>query len=224
MKHNLFKDYSPQELNGITDWFKDAVDYTSGKVADAALWVTESTGTTKDVLAATDKLDDQLNQLSSGFKAKITEFQTAMNNLFKVQNQVDEAIESLPDGADKERLIAERDKSRGSFSQFVMPVWNKFKNWMGGGDFAGMGFAVTGTMVVTAGAVVTAISIALPYVYSNYKIEQQILADPALAKTYVASRGSLFNFGPTGTYVALGVAGLGSIYLLSKLGMFPKKK
>ena len=210
------QEHSYQDLNGITDWFQDAVDYTSDKVSDAALWATEATGTTQDALALTEQIDDQVNQLSAGFKSKINEFRTMMAKLFETQNKVDEAIESLPDGAEKQRLMAKRDESRGKFMTFIMPAWNKFQDWMGEGDYAGMGLAITGTMVATAGAVVAAISIALPYIYSNYKLEQQILNDPALAKTYVATRGSLFSLGNLPVYVGLGIAGIGGIYLLSK--------
>lgn len=213
----LNKEYSTQELNGITDWFQDAIDYSSDVVSDAALWVTEKTGTTEDVLAFTENVDKELSKLSTAYKAKINQFRTAMNNLFETQKKVDEAIESLPDGPDKERLLAKKAQSRGSFAANILPAWQKFQEWIGGGDYSGMGFAVTGTMIATAGAVVAAISIALPYIYSNERVEMAILNDPALAKTYVASRGSLFSLGGLPAYIGLGIAGIGGIYLLSKL-------
>lgn len=217
-KHALTQEFTPQQLNGITDWFSDAVEYASDKISDAALWATEQTGTTSDALAFTNEIDLQLGKLSAGFKAKVDEFRTSMAKLFDTQNKVDEAIESMPEGPDKERLMSKRAESRGIFSQYVVPAWNQFQQWIGGeGAYSGMGFVVTGTMIATAGAVVAVISVALPYIYSSERIEMAILNDPALAKTYVASRGSFFNLGPVPKYALIGAIGIGGIYFLSSL-------
>jgi hypothetical protein len=214
MKFN--QEYTSQELNGITDSFQDAVDYVSDKVSDAALWATEATGTTQSALALTEDIDDQVNKLSAGYKAKIKEFQTMMAKALKSKNQVEEAIESLPDGPDKQRLMTRYEKNNGIFNQYILPVWEKFQNWAGGGgDFAGMGLLISGTMVVTAGATVTAITLGLPYMYMYFSENERILSDPALAKTYVSSRG-LLNFGSIPWYIPVGVVSLGGIYLLSK--------
>lgn len=223
IKNSLTKEYSPQELNGITDWFSDAIDYTSDKISDAALWVTEKTGTTSDALAMTEEIDAQLNKLSAGFKAKINEFRTAIASLFETQKKVDEALETLPEGPDKERLLAQRAESRGIFSEYILPAWNQFQEWIGGeGSYSGMGFAVTGTMIATAGVVVAAISIAIPYIYSAERIEMAILNDPALAKSYVASRGSLFSLGSAPKYIAIGIVGIAGLYFLGSKKGFSK--
>lgn len=230
-----------EELNGLGDtfdrgygsvwsWYQDTiVKPASELISEAALTLTEATGTTQTVSQAGTWVEETAGQITASAKAKIKEFEEMMNKLLVAQKQVDEGIESMPEGPEKQRLAKLRDENRGAFSTYILPAWEQFRQWAGIDTNANygntqFGIAITGTMVVTIGAVVSVISVALPYIYSNYKIEQQILNDPELKKTYAASRGSLFSLGGLPGYVGLGIAGLAGIYLLSSSGLLSKKR
>lgn len=117
-----------------------------------------------------------------------------MNELLGVQKKVDAAIEALPPGPDRDRLIKARSENRGFlFSQVVVPAWNKIKSWLGGSSTAaplsgygdvephedGMGVL---PLLIPA-AVVAASTAILGYIGSNLYTEYKILNDPALTAT-----------------------------------------
>lgn len=219
-KPSLTQEFTSQELNGLTDWFSSAVNTVSNSVADAALWVTEATGTTSSVLAFTDNID-------AASKRHLDTFQASVNKLLGTQKQVDEGIESMPPSPDRQRLEALRMQSRGMFNTYILPAWNSFKNWAQienkanySGYFSGFG----ALPVVGLAAVIGGIVVATKYINSAQAIEEQILRDPALAKTYVASRGTLFSLGSMPTVLTVGALGLGAFYLLSSKGLLSKDK
>jgi hypothetical protein len=114
-----------------------------------------------------------------------------MNELLRVQKQVDTAIEKMAPGADRDRLIALRKENRGFiFQQVILPAWEKIRAWTGAGATAAPmsgeaepydgGFGIVPLIPV---AVIAASAAILGYVGTNLYTEYKILNDPAISST-----------------------------------------
>lgn len=212
------RDYSYQELNGITDWFSDAYNTVTQSVSDAASWASGYVSGSYDWVA------QKASELTATTKKQLEDFQAAVENLFDTQKEVDQAIESLPEGADKQRLLAKKMEARGTFEEYVLPAWQSFREWAGfnQNDDFGQNFGVV--PFVGLAAVLGATTAAMYYINKSQELEMQILNDPALSKTYVATRGSLFSLGDAPKYIAFGLVGIAAVYFLSSSGVLSKIK
>lgn len=114
-----------------------------------------------------------------------------MNQLLDAQKRVDAALERMPAGPDKTRLLKERDANRGYiFKNIILPAWAKIRDWMGAGSTAApmAGFEAEpledgsfGVLPLIPVAVIAASTAILAYVGATYATESKILNDPALS-------------------------------------------
>lgn len=128
-----------------------------------------------------------------------------MNRLLDTQKRVDAALERMPAGADKTRLLKERDGNRGYvFRNIILPAWAKIREWMGAGSTAApmAGFEAEplddssfGVLPLIPVAVITASTAILAYIGTTYAAESKILSDPALSfyqkKELIQTRGGI---------------------------------
>ena len=115
---------------------------------------------------------------------------TKMNELLDTQKKVDAALERMPAGPDKTRLLKERDSARGfTFKNIIIPAWAKIREWTGAGATAApmAGFEAEpleegafGVLPLIPIAVITSAGAILAYIGTSYVAETRILNDPAL--------------------------------------------
>lgn len=97
-------------MNQMDGWLSDAWQSVTGGAVSAWKYVEG---------AASGTYEYAMN--------KITEVSRQIEELLGLQSQVDKALAKMPEGADKARLMALRAESRGIFSQYIAPAWEKIK-------------------------------------------------------------------------------------------------
>lgn len=102
-----------------------------------------------------------------------------LNELITVQKTVDAKIAKMPYGPARTKLMLQRDESRGFFSSYVMPAWEKISSYFGTKEKQ-MGavplIAIGGTLAITS-----ALTAFTAYTVTSYKKEMAILNDPNLS-------------------------------------------
>lgn len=124
----------------------------------------------------------------------VTEARLKINELTSLQKRVDEGLRNMPEGPEKQRLLKIRDESRGVFSKYILPAWNRIKDMVGGafGDIDHD--EAMGIIPLIPIAAVTAATAMLGYVGNSILMERRILNDPsftAAQKTQLLSSGGL---------------------------------
>lgn len=114
-----------------------------------------------------------------------------MNQLLDTQKKVDAALERMPAGPDKTRLLKERDSARGfTFQNIILPAWAKIREWTGAGATAApmAGFEAEpledgafGVLPLIPIAIIASATAIITYVGASYATESKILNDPALS-------------------------------------------
>lgn len=145
-------------------------------------------------------VSDKATSLFDEGQAKIDEFTRKMEELFSTQSEVDKAIASLPDGSLRNRLIKQKNESRSWFQEYIKPAWDKLQAYLHEQDASDEQFGVVG--MITVGAVLTTITVAMYWVEKSHETEMAILNDPELKKLYVTNKSALFNL-PNGIQYAL---------------------
>lgn len=201
-----------QDLNGFTDWFEQGFDAVKKTVSDV------SEAVAYGLTSSYDWISNKSSELTAESKATLVEFQKEMENLFKLQSEVDKALATMPeDSPDRKRLEAKKNQARGIFEEYLLPAWKNFVAWSGmeGKDssYAGMGAVPFGIAVVLG-----SVYVALKWVKQAGEIEKQILNDPALKKSYAVAKASGFAaMGQNLQYIGWGLGILGAAYLASTM-------
>ena len=165
---------------------------------------------------------DQWDKLVKNFD----ESKAKLNSLVILQSQVDAKIAAMPAGAAKTALMAQREESRGFFSKYVMPAWEKISSYFGSHEKQ-MGvvplIAIGGATMITA-----ALGAFTAYTVTSYNKEMAILNDPRLSasqKTQLIQTSSITGGLSQATNninkLLMGVGGLGLLYIGFKVA---KKK
>lgn len=157
-------------------------------------------------------------------QSKVQEAINKFAELTDVQKKVDAAIASLPPGPDKDRLIKERDASRGFFQSTIIPAWNKLREMIGyptasANTLKGYEddhFGIIPALAWYAGSAlaVSAAVALIAYMGQSIYAEYKILNDPALSGAQrvqaLQSRGIANIFSSlTSSITMLGVVGSG---------------
>lgn len=210
----------------VWSWWQDTVvKPASDIISDIAIAATEATGTTQAVSTAGTWVENKASEITATTKAELERFQKAVEDYYRLDKQVEEAIASLPEGAEKNRLLEKNVQANGLFVNYVLPVWNKFVEWTGMKSQADFGFLpAIPAGYITASALVGLIAVAFKYLNDSRSIKEQILKDPALSKEFVATYYKGFDFGKIGPYLGLGVAAVAGIALLSYSGVLSTKR
>lgn len=127
-------------------------------------------------------------------RSKVQQAIDKMNELISVQSKVDAAIDRLPPGSQRDRLIKTRDDNRGfTMTNIIIPAWNKIKSWMSGPTTASPMAGFEGELLESDGmgaipllipaAIVAASAAILSVVGGNLYTEYKILNDPAISGT-----------------------------------------
>ena len=128
-------------------------------------------------------------------QGKVAEASRKFSELTSLQNKVDKGLKNMPEGPDKERLLALRDENRGFFSNYVLPAWNKLKSMVGDGFMgSSSGMGIIPLLPIAAVAAATAL---LGYVGNSIVKEQRILNDPSFTsaqKTSILTSGGISAF------------------------------
>lgn len=145
---------------------------------------------TTPLVVAPELLPKELQfQVPKDNKSKVDMAVEKMNELLSVQKKVDAAIEKLPPGAERDRLIKARKESRGFvFQNIITPAWNKIREWTGqgataapmAGDEAEELDAAFGVLPLIPIAVITSSTAIISYIGSSLYSEYKILNDPTL--------------------------------------------
>jgi len=146
---------------------------------------------------------------STSSPSAVTEAGQKIAELTSVQKQVDIGLQNMPAGPDKDRLLKMREESRGIFSKYILPAWNKIKDMVGSG-FAGIHEdEEMGVIPLIPIAAVAAATAMLGYVGNSILIERRILNDPsftAAQKAQILSGGGLKSLvGLTGNIKTLAI-------------------
>jgi hypothetical protein len=123
---------------------------------------------------------------------RITEFTSKVNQLLNLQKRVDEGLKKMPEGPDKQRLMNLRQESRGIFTKYVLPAWERIRSFVGN-TFSGEELGVVPLIPIAA---VVAATAALGYVGNLIVKEQRILNDPsftAAQKTQILTSGGILS-------------------------------
>ena len=121
---------------GVTDLFSSAYEKTKSAVVGA--------------------YDSSVNWTKEQFTSMNNKYEEAKKKyaeLISLQKQVDAKISSLPLGPERTRLEKERDESRGFFTKYVIPAWQKLSSYFGSDSERKTLGAVP--LVVAGGAIVT---------------------------------------------------------------------
>ena len=196
-------------MNGLNDWWESGKEMLSTVVdiADtAADYVVPGYGWMKD----------KAEELTNESKATLQEFEDKMDRLLKTQKEVDQAIATLPENSPaRARLEAKRRESRGVFSEYILPAWEKFKVWAYDEEVDSM--AGLGALpIVGIAAVLGSVSVAIYWIESNQDLEEQILADPDLKEIYAKQRGAgIAQIASLGKYAVIGGGLFAAIYVVN---------
>ena len=212
-----------------------------------SIWdtITGATSSAYDATAevASNIYDAGANAMSAAadeFTLKLEEFKKNMAELIATQKEVDQRIETLGPGPDRDRLVAKRDANRGYFTEYILPAYEKiagYLDWptdptqMSGYEqtsyikAGAMGFVpiAIGVAYATQIAVVALIVAVSVYLVNCVVTEREILNDPALSAKekygMISKLGIFSNIGGAlgqAKWVVLGVAGIAVLYYGSK--------
>lgn len=146
--------------------------------------------------------------LGATSEGAVSDARKKFSELTDVQKKVDEGLKNMPEGPEKQRLLKIRNESRGVFSKYILPAYNKLKNMLGSG-FAGEEMGILPLVPIAAAAAATAM---LGYVGNSIIMERRILNDPsftAAQKAQMLSGGGLKSLvGVTGNLKTIAIVGV----------------
>lgn len=145
-------------------------------------------------------------------QSKIEQFKAKMAELTSVQKKVDAGLARMPSGPAKDKLLKLRSESRGFFSNYILPAWNKVKD-VASGAFGEEDMGAIPLVGWAAAAI--AATAGLGYVGKSLYTEYQILNDPSFTAAQKAQllggggiQGITSALGQAKTLVIVAVIGL----------------
>jgi hypothetical protein len=125
-----------------------------------------------------------------GSTSKVDEAIEKFNELIALQKKVDDALAAMPEGADKARLLKERDSNRGFFQKTIIPAWNRVRELIGyptasantlkGFESLEMGVVPAVAWYAGSALAISAAVGLLAYLGQSIYAENKILNDPSL--------------------------------------------
>lgn len=190
-------------IDDVIDWGKSAWDSV--------------TGATFDII---EKGVDYSENKAKEAWSNIQEFKNKMNELSKLQDELDLRLQNMPDGPEKARLIEKTSEARGLVESYVVPAWNKISSLINTEDFnlGNLGAAPIVWASLLAASVAAAGGIT--YLMQSIAMQKEILNDPAFSasqKTQLLSGGLLAGLSDTARYAAFAVGGVALIVILGKM-------
>lgn len=128
---------------------------------------------------------------------KVNEAKELMAQALRNESVIDSKIEMMPDGPDKNRLIAKRNEAKGFFSEYVMPAWSKFASLVGlssDPESSNRNMQFGAVPLIPIAAVVVALSLSA-VAWRYIELQDDILNDPAFSASQKAGLLSSFSIG-----------------------------
>jgi hypothetical protein len=175
-------------------------------------------------------------------RKSLAEFVEYMDKLTKIQKAVDEGVSKISDPAKKKQMQIKVAESRGVFTKFVLPAWNKIVPYLPDSiksvnpKSSTMGLlplaipaAIAGiptATILTIGGVLSATG-AIGYAIAQYNSEMKFLSDPSVPASvkekYLGTTGSTLSNISSITRNVMILAGLGVAGYLAMMFMKTKQ-
>lgn len=170
-------------LPAESSWWEQLSDWGSSAIADLGKYVNEA----KEIM----------NKGMDYTYEKVNEARELMQEAESKRIAIDQKIESMPPGPDRDRLIAKRDQAKGFFDEYVLPAWIKFASLVGlnnnpASSYNNMTFGYVQAIAISVVIVALALSaVAWKYI----ELQDDILTDPAFSTTQKAGLLTSFSVG-----------------------------
>lgn len=169
-----------EQING---WFDDMSDWASSKIMEVSGWADELLTTIQD--SSSQYYQDAIdiyNQGQDAVLAKLNEAKNWVEKLKEKQKEVDVIIANTSDPIEKQKLEEKRSDSRGIFTKFVLPLFEKMtkEEKKAKEKYPSMG----ALPLIPLAAGVSLISVSLAVIYYTkkaYELEQEIMNDSSLS-------------------------------------------
>lgn len=152
------------------------------------------------------------------FKAKLNEAVRVMQDIEIDRATINNAIDAMPNGPEKERLKSIRDEKFHFYSEYVLPAWQKFAPLVGlssdptqAQSFSGMGLLPLAAAIPVATKISILVAV-FGFLYIAYQFLDELQAfreDPAFAKNVIAVTSSF-------KWVGIGVVAIAAMYAIGK--------